>query len=425
MKSTIKTILIIYDELKAKRTLCLSTFFGFCGIWVDQIESHRGKTAEKLQHGYDVVLNLWEEEKEIPQEKAWKYPVVLVDFRKSGIETSKESCADIINYCLDRILQTLEWQEDTDIRTMRKLSIIYQEESLRIYDYNGRYYFYDKEVSAQSYEHYMNAYRRLNGLESAEYNELRILYAKAYCIKCMNSLDSLLGNVLAYNVPKVVSTMVDAIKGEDCSPAYSFLMGQLVLTMESRAERFGANLFFEEALYQMKKSGYPLLGVAKIYYALGNYWEKVREQKDRAIEAYTDSYKNDDFSFRAIYKLARYETDADEAELLYRKILRILDTKEKENYLQPMEAEYVFKALSGLEELYIRRNNNAGVWECCNMIEKLYVENGQNNRFYSEFYGNSDGARRACELTMNRIQSRPARVKMNNYFNKKIGKADR
>lgn len=422
MDGTIKTILIIHDERKARRALCLSTFFGFCGIWVDQIGANQSQIIGNALNTYDLVLNLWEGQGDIPEERSWKFPVVLVDYGKVISDGNSEKCETVIQHCLESILSVGEWQEDTDFLTMRKLSAIYQEENLRIFDYNGRYYFYDDTLAKDSYIHYKNAYTKINQLDSEEgLNKLMILFARAYCIKCMNNLDILKGNVLAYNVPRVIAALEEAMAEKEYSPAYSFLMGQLLLTMYERADRFPAVKYFERCRYEMKKSGGQFLGFGKLYYTTGNYWEKVREQRDRALEAYRLAYESDPMAFRAVYKLAFHEQDIEKAESLYREILHILENKKQENCLQPMETEYVFKSLSKLEDLYIESNNGRGVRECCEEIESLYRNQKEGNLFYKEFYDQQKSADRACELTSGRITPWRAKEKMENYLNKKIG----
>lgn len=422
MPQQMKTVLIIHDELKTRKALCLSTFFWFCGIWVDQIEADRSRKIEKILDGYDVVLNLWEEEKEIPQTRSWKEPVVLIDFRKMDAEKEKDSCEDIINYCLDAVLQAKNWTEDIDFKTMRVLSQIYQQESLRIFDYNGRYYFYDEKLADKSYAHYSSAYGKLKHLNENGLNERMLLYAKAYCIKCMNSLDLLKNNVLAYKVPKVIDALEKAMEGGECPPSYSFLMGQLLLGMEERASRFPAIKYFERCRYEMKKTGNHVLGFGKLYYAMGNYWEKVREQRNQALEAYRCAYEEDDCAFRAVYKLAVYdESNFEEAEFLYRRILHILENRRLNDCLQPLETEYVYKTLFRLENLYIRNDKRSGVRECCSSIEELYRNHCEKSRFYDEFFDDPESGKNARKLTGSRIQPRQARIKMNNYFNKKIG----
>ena len=422
MAQKMKTILIIHDELKARKALCLSTFFSFCGIWVDQIGADRSRTAEKILDGYDVVLNLWEEETDVPQKRSWKEPVVLVDFRRMDGGKGAENCENVINYCLDTVLRDKNWTEDSDFSTMRALSRIYQEESLRIFDYNGRYYFYDKELSDKTYTHYKSTYKKLNLLNPEGMNELMLLYAKAYCIKCMNNLDLLNENVLAYDALKVISAMEEKMEGKDCSPSYSFLMGQLLLNMEELSARFPAVRYFNQCRYEMRKTGNHMLGFGKVYYAIGSYWEKVREQVGRALDAYNYAYEEDDCAFRAIYKLAMYELDFEEAEFLYRRILRILENKRLNNCLQPMETEYVYKTLFRLESLYIKNDKRAGVQECCEKIKELYQNHRSRSQFYDEFYDDPESGATARELTGKRILPRQPKIKMNNYFNKKIGR---
>lgn len=85
------------------------------------------------------------------------------------------------------------------------------------------------------------------------------------------------------------------------------------------------------------------------------FYEKVLGKIEEANELYNISLEINPLEYRALYKLAmesKRKEEYFEAIEFFKRICNILKEKEKENYLQPKEYEYLFKAYLELSRIY-------------------------------------------------------------------------
>lgn len=420
MKNGIRTVLIIHDELKDRRTLCLSSFLEFCGIWTDEISDSCGEEIVELLDGrYDLSLYLWETEQSMEPDPSWRESVVAINY--GDVEQVKDGvCLKTIDKCLEMMEECYDEKDSCDIKTLKKLSEIYLSEQLRIYDYNGKYYFYSKESSQKAYQCYSEAYQKLDDILLNGLNESFIEYAKAYCIKCMHQLALAMKWIQRYDVPRVIETLKDITDNDKKFVSCWYLMGQLSAGERTTYLKFPAVNYYQKCVNEMCQTGRPIIGIEKVYYAMGGYWEKVRRKWNRAIVDYKKAYAANRSSFRALYKIGVYkqETECNYKEALndYRKILDILNRKTEADYLQPIEAEYIFKTLIRMLDIYMELSEDTQVQAVYQQLKDLN-ERHKNNRFYPEFYGLTEEAAGFRRLTQERISLKKAEIKVHNYYN--------
>ena len=421
MKDGIRTVLIIHDELKDRRTLCLSSFLQFCGIWTDSIsDSRREEIGELLDGRYDLALYLLEKEQPLELDPVWEDSVTLIDYGEPE-QVTDAVCRATIEKCLEMMQESHDKMEQCDIKILEKLSEIYIDEHLRIYDYNGRYYFYSEKSSEEAYNSYWKAYQELTNISPEEGNSGFVEYAKAYCIKCMHQLALPMKWVQRFDVSKVIETLQELVSNDKRFVSCWYLMGQLSVGERTTYLKFPAINYYQKCVSEMRQGRRPIIGIEKVYYAMGNYWEKVRKQWNRAIVNYEEAQAADRYSFRAIYKMGIYKEEEKRnykgALNDYGRILDILREKQEADYMQPIEAEYIFKTLFRMLCIYMELSEDDQVKATYQQLLNL-KEHHDRNKFYLEFYGSSGNAAEGFhELTKNRILLDKAKIKMRNYEN--------
>ena len=188
-------------------------------------------------------------------------------------------------------------------------------------------------------------------------------------------------------------------------PAFNnaYLLKGMIVELDSDLKE-DAEAYYSIALEQMygkRYASYP-------YYVVGRYYEKVKKDRDKATELYTRSLNLNNFEYRAIYKLAMLEKKKEKytsALERFKMICNILSDKEAENYLQPREYEYLFKAYLEMGTIYgdylfdIERYKESVLKrdELCDIVRDTRKE----NRAYDEIFKGSAGSFR--EETYNRF----------------------
>ena len=146
------------------------------------------------------------------------------------------------------------------------------------------------------------------------------------------------------------------------------------------------------------------------HYLYGRYWERTMKDIIEAKKYYQISYELNELEYRAIYKLAiiaKREGRYEESLRWFRKICSILSDKEKDNYLQPKEYEYLSKAYFEISKLYGDVFWNLdGYEDTIKKLNELYgkIINGEpKNDAYKELFGEQEQILR--EATYLRIKT--------------------
>ncbi|MCB6545884.1 tetratricopeptide repeat protein [Blautia glucerasea] len=278
-----------------------------------------------------------------------------------------------------------------EIEMLKKLGEIYVKHAIS-YHRNAYSCFYENEnIVQKAQDAFVNAYVALRYIMRNEDNEetAATFYTEANLIRYMDETDKFLDQPFLIDIERGMEFLDGALALEPQLDNAYMLKG-LLAELEDNYNHEG-KVYYDLALERMKDkeySSYPL-------YLQARYYEKKLKNDKKAIELYTQSFLKDPYEYRAIYKLAIYAKRNGEyidAIERFKQICNILKDKEKSNYLQPREYEYLFKAYLELTKIY--GNEGFDLSKYKEMVDKrdefcgrVPGVDGSTNRAYEEIFG--------------------------------------
>ncbi|MCD7882746.1 MAG: hypothetical protein LUI87_03420 [Lachnospiraceae bacterium] len=363
-----KNINIIINPADNANYLFFAEFFKLCGVFVVKSE------AKPFEDTTYAGASLTEPETHLDIRKKWHWSDIEVDDRWEINE----------KYLLNEAIRSV-FKADQEVIpcALDVLADAYVEADLVHWNCLERY-FYDPSPS------------RLKRCRSAFFKAIAILekctkhsvqtdvWYRYFLINCKNKVNNLcqkLGKEPRFNVGELLDgAFLLGLTNSNCRQGY-------VLTANV-ADSYWQYYSTSRIFYERAKN-LDSFWDAYVSYRLGRYYEKMEDDREKALEFYKKSFSLAPWNYRSLYKVALLDfskgnvTDAT-AEFI--KMDQIFQNETKYLNYQPIHLEYLIKSYRRLEEIY------RVWWEEPKLA--LYMENAvqklgkviANNRFFDEFF---------------------------------------
>lgn len=224
-------------------------------------------------------------------------------------------------------------------------------------------------------------------------NDIHILpygtYAKLLCARKVNDLCSNLHLNFYFQPRKMIDGCLEILDLTAPFPS-AYVLAATFCTCDAT---FRASVvpFYKKALERNEKRP----AFINVYYQLGQYYEKIREDMERANDVYSEAYSFLPGYYRVLFKMGamlleekRYQAAVN----TYKKVIEILDCKRWNHQLFPVEYEYLCKCylLIGLiYDHYWSDELQGSVYyrEAIELVEKDL----ERSPFFSDFLGDEKG----------------------------------
>lgn len=377
----VRCITIVHPLHEIRKYRELSAFFRFLGIFVCE-----NITGKEYGDPTDHIIRLEEG-------SDWDTQISIENVVRSMEKLFSTSAMNVL-------LKVADVFKNNDL--MRSsYAIAYFADTVESYIYKKIY---------ESYDHFKEALQALekigddtsvDGTQICKY----ILIAKSNCKRRMNELYTIIWNALekgklgeddkekqelkeelwkrTYYSYEDVNKDITAVLEEfpDFYSAYAVRGFTAELDDDHRFNSVADLLSAERYIGERSYASY-------ILYRIGRYYEVIRDNLDEKWKYYEKSWKADPRNYRALYKLAIYAqelNDVKREEELFERILEILEEKKDSPALQTIECAYLFKAFTGLGNLYIKRGDILQGIEYLKKAIAVY-ENEKNTTGDAAFY---------------------------------------
>lgn len=386
-----KSIVFIYDIEQTIEYLIMSCFFKLIGFFVggcrsdlyhdDTYRCNANATVNLTSEPIDQTIQL----EDIPDDNNPGHIVSTVIDRLLG--------EDIIN--------------TKEKELFNELLSVYNEFKLYELEYCEQFYYRMPDKAASSYEQYYNSLSKIREIQcKVEYGDSPYTWhVRGVLMHRLIEIANNAGFSNTYNVSAFIGKLEELRNSNPNFLAIAILIGMLRETDSNlRAEAIHdydgvINQLKEQVSNQWESKSY----LSPVLYKIGHYFENdiknsgwMNSQK-RAHEYYRNSYQSDKYNYRAIYKLAKYTEEEyknySSALEFYKAIEKCLQKVKEEDFLQPVEYEYLFKSY------YFRRRiikNHSDVFvddidDNLNTIDEtindLVSDNHESNCFFVKFFG--------------------------------------
>ena len=414
----IDSVKIIHDEKRIKEYRFWADYFRFIGVHVWDCTLKNDDYSED----FSIVVVI---EKDIDKAKLEvvhnHYPNVIllesVDNENFNINDNDEegeikrweaSWNKYLEGGLNHIESELRNQGkepvESDFESMKIIGKIYVKYYIS-YFRNVYSYFKEEEIFVQqAQDKFVDAYVELRKNYSNCEKTAYTLYTLANLTRYINETCVLLNQKLLLSTEQCLEYLDRAMHLQPTFYNAQLLKGIVCGIDKAFAQESG--VYYKRALDNMGKKKYT----SYPHYLYGRYWERTMKDITEAKKYYQISYELNELEYRAIYKLAviaKREGRYEESLRWFRQICSILSDKEKINYLQPKEYEYLSKAYFEISKLYGDVFwNLEGYEETVKKLKELYgkIINGEpENDAYKELFGEQEQILR--EATYLRIKT--------------------
>lgn len=415
----IDSVKIIHDEKRIKEYRFWADYFRFIGVHVWDCTLKNDDYSED----FSIVVVI---EKDIDKAKLGvvhkHYPNAIllnsVEGRNFNINDNNEGEEErkewevFWNDYLESGLSSIEnklkeqgrEQNESDFESMKIIGKIYVKYCIS-YFRNVYSYFKEEEIFVQqAQDKFVDAYVALRKNYSNCEKTACTLYTLANLTRYINETCVLLNQKLLLSTERCLEYLDRAMNLQPTFYNAQLLKGIVCGIDKAFAQESG--VYYKRALDNMGKKKYT----SYPHYLYGRYWERTMKDIVEAKKYYQISYELNELEYRAIYKLAiiaKREGRYEESLRWFRKICSILSDKEKDNYLQPKEYEYLSKAYFEISKLYGDVFWNLdGYEDTIKKLNELYgkIINGEpKNDAYKELFGEQEQILR--EATYLRIKT--------------------
>lgn len=387
-------IIILYHKFEIEKRIFFAGFFRLCGVYEQETvieDLHKQNNIQKS----DIVLLLNKREIEDEYLERLSEHVIHVKYMKElEINELNNMCRQYIHAVkettgLDSQLYGGDEIEAADL--LINLLKVYRENDLEHANYQMRLVFniMNKE------EDLKNAGKKFKkALEEIQKKipDPRISRFSFYFVnECKRKVD-MAGRMLKkskiYNSDEILSEILNYLQGhEECIELWS-LCGLIADEDIRKVDESGR--YYLQFIEKYKLYHHNVRFAGFVYYRLGRYYEKIRQDRNRALQCYQNAYDLAPDNYRFIYKVAWIKEIGgyyEQAVELYQKITLQLETYVNENYLTPCQCEYLFKVYVKLMQIYNRKQKQYVLAR--NMAEnaKVLKEQVTDNKFFDKFYG--------------------------------------
>mgnify|MGYP004564076899 CR=1 FL=1 len=394
----LESVKIIHSWNQIKEYRFLADYFRLLGVHVCDCTLK----SERLSPDFDAVIilknSIDNDSLEILEEH---YPNAI-EIEASNEEIEADFNANYLKDILKVINEKVRSLSDVEVEIMKQIAEIYSEYNLS-YHRNAYNYFYNNQtIVRHAQDAFIDAYIEVNKSVANKKETVHWFYSAAYLSRCINETCVFLDQSFLLSISNAMDFLDQALKLE---PTFNnaYLLKGMIAELDSNLKK-DAEAYYSIALEQMygkRYASYP-------YYIVGRYYEKVKKKREKAVELYTRSLNLNNFEYRAIYKLAMLERKKEKytsALERFKMICNILSDKQAENYLQPREYEYLFKAYLEMGTIYgdylfdiehykesVRKRD-----ELCDMVRDITKQ----NRAYDEIF--KESARKFRKETYDRF----------------------
>lgn len=399
----IESVKIIHEELKGGGCRFLADYFRLAGIYVSEciLRDHEKKGDFSAVIIIDTGLS---DEQKDRLRGMYDNVVVMKDISLKCKKTGKKK---YLSYFLKQIknINPDIWKDE--ITVLDEIAEVYVEYDL-LYHRNVFSYFYEKkELVQEAQDYFVDAYLDLlDKIANYGKQNAHLIYAKMMLVRYINETCKFLEQSFLFDTGKCLEELDIALGLE---PSFrNVYMLKAMLTEIDEKFKYESKTYYELALKNMEElyfASYP-------YYRFGRYNEKIIKDETKARECYEKAISINNREYRAIYKLilsAKKEGKYQEAIENCKKICNILKVKKEENYLQPREYEYLFKAYWEMAKIYRSHLSDVKALDeavtnrdsVCPMEEnkKRFCENG----IYKQIF--QDRAQEFLRLTNERLNN--------------------
>lgn len=369
-RDNIKTVTITHPAERVKEYRWLAGFFRLLGIWV--CENILGETHGDPTDFYIEIQNEAETKEKKPENKSWKdirwKETVESEYSALNLEDMDSTAAEEYEEknWLQVILSTIKGLFSD--HTWLELKFI--AEQYVKYDLMRASYAVEYFANSDDYEiyEYMNrsknrfyqAYKVLESWEN-EHSSKYLLAAICNCQRRFNELYTVIWNACQNEKleEKQRVSLLEYLK-EKPYQEYEQINTRIVKILEKDPGYYGAyairgfvkqidNKLLMESVYDFDtavricgKKSYA----SYLLYRIGRHFEMFRKEQGMDMEFYHESYRCDNYNYRAIYKLAMYYKSHEQYDMsleYWDKLLKILEPKKALPSLQPIECAYIYK----------------------------------------------------------------------------------
>lgn len=407
----VDTVKIIHNELECGEYRFLADFFRLVGSHVCDCNLKNGSEAGE---NFDVVIVIRRKlGKQLIDGLKEKYPMAVFMDEMAGDNYLPADVLQYLGNCLDKILLNSVYDNkdilNKEIEELKYLVGIYANEELMRCRNIFSYFTENKDEVQKAQDRFVSANIQLrNGMKERGYKSKYLIYARIDLCRFINETCGLLSQRFLYDTKKCCKYLDNAFE-EDPSFENAYLLQAFLSEIDSVCKYNAAGLYEEglEHIASMSFASYPL-------YRYGRYFEKIIQDDRKAMKYYMRSYSINKQEYRAIYKQIRknYEVKNYEAAIHdCDEICNILKEKEQENYLQPREYEYLFKAYLEKERSLLKSKGQCQEYRDAmeNKIRicELVTSRSKKNRMYTQIFG--EEAEHYLELTRIRLENVAAR----------------
>lgn len=364
----------------------IAGFLRFCGIFVcENVYEKDTKGNEDVD--WILLISPSNESKE-------RY----VKYVHSSILESltEEDALNYINCMIDMVWGEHELEQDI----LKKIARIYTENELMSAAYVINYFFPFEECMKVSYDSFKKAYNSFVEEDASdEYGQSPYwIYAVTNCQRRMNELSKILEIEAPFHTRDILK-QIDSIFQVDGGNYSAYTLKAFVDAADTEYE-LDAIYNYERCVSKIKDkmyASYNYYFMAKFYEKLGNF--------QKAFVYYSQSYKVNDTNYRAAYKLAEYwrkKGCIEESIEYYKKVIRILQLKKCEEYTQPIEYAYLYKANRDMGLIYLWKLGNYS--DSITKLEEarsVYDKIDGGNKFYKQIF--KDKAEEYLEFTRKKL----------------------
>ncbi|HBA69751.1 MAG TPA: hypothetical protein DCZ40_10415 [Lachnospiraceae bacterium] len=398
----VEAVKIIHDELEGGEYRFLADYFRLAGIYVSECTLKSNEKKGEFAAVIIIDARLNEEQKEKFRQQYQN----VVEIAAWGTE-GNDNRLEYLENVLDRLenINPEVWKEEKE--ALNEVAEIYVNHKLLYYRHIYSYFYEKTELVQEAQDKFVDAYLALSDkIDKSQQSSVHLIYAKMMIARFINETCYFLKQRFLFHTGKCLKALDDILKEE---PLFSnvYLLKAMFAEIDDYFKDQSAAYYklATENLPELYYAYYPL-------YRFGRYYEKVLGDDETARSYYEKVLDLNEREYRVVYKFilsAKREGKYQEAIEYCKKICNILNTKKDNNYLQPREYEYLFKAYLEMTKIY--RNHLTNGQELNEATKKrdsvcLKEENGQfvENRMYQQIFGSGE-EQKFLELTAERLNT--------------------
>lgn len=400
------TVKIIHDELKGGAYRFLADFFRLAGIHVRNCVLRE----DSVECSYDQVILIRDGiTAENLANLSRKYPDMITVDEITG-DYGKDGLKEYLNGCLGKIRENANAGDqavlDHDRDALLIIADIYVEHGLMRHRNIFTYFFEFEDIVEASQHGIADAYIDLmERMGKAGFSSKFFIYTQINLARYLDETCKFLGQRFIFDIGGCLSRLDDALKS-DHTFYNVFILKAFFAEIDSEYA-YRSEAFYNKAAEYLGDCAY----MSYPRYRMGRYFERICPDEEKSEENYRKALQLNPCEYRAVYKIIQIEKmegKYGEAVESCRKICNILHIKEENDYLQPREYEYLFKAYREMELIYGNHLRDPEEYDKAvanknSVLEKLE----RPNLMYSLIFGDEAGL--MAEKTKERLNTTVAR----------------